>query len=117
MKNILIVENDINSTEINDFLNETSGYVFRKVSYEISVGEIITTNPNLIILDYLTTDGLSSELCLELKNNQQTKHIPVILISARKDLKQIAKDSCADAYILKPFDIPELENKVKKMAL
>jgi hypothetical protein len=49
---------------------------------EISIGPLV--------IDFLLHDRLGNELCLELKSNQHTSHIPVILYSASNNLTEIA---------------------------
>jgi DNA-binding response OmpR family regulator len=74
-------------------------------------------NPNLIVIDYLLGNGFGDELCLEIKSNSSTQQIPVILFSASHNLAQIAHDSCADAYINKPFDLIDFVELVGDLAL
>jgi len=69
------------------------------------------------LLDYLLHDGYGKEICLEIKNNPVTQHIPVIIFSAMTGLEEIAQDSCADAFLSKPFEMDDLEQMVDKMAL
>lgn len=59
----------------------------------------------LILMD----EGLSwcwgSMLCKELRENKHTAHIPIIMISAVREINDIAQDCGANAYIRKPFEI------------
>ena len=77
----------------------------------------IEIQPDLIISDIVMpgTDGF--ELCSRLKANELTKHIPVLLLSAREnlddDLKSLQKG--ADAYLKKPFDPATLFEKSKQL--
>jgi len=61
----------------------------------------------LILMDerlYWTT---GSSLCMELKKNPETAGIPVIMISAAQNIKDISKSCGADGFIKKPFDLYE----------
>ena len=49
-----------------------------------------------------------------LKSNPATSHIPVIIISAVRDIKEIAEAGLADGYLKKPFDLNELLAIVQK---
>jgi CheY-like chemotaxis protein len=73
--------------------------------------------PNIIVLDHLLDEGYGSDLCLLIKEHETTKHIPVILYSASHQIEQLAKISCADAYIPKPFDLFYFMEMVDKLAL
>jgi DNA-binding response OmpR family regulator len=75
-----------------------------------------TIKPDLILLDEILADQRGSALCRRLKNNDTTKHIPVVLISAMPDLKNLALECGADAYIEKPFDIETLVGVVRNFA-
>ncbi|GGH04237.1 hypothetical protein GCM10007415_45640 [Parapedobacter pyrenivorans] len=59
----------------------------------------------LILLDENLSWGWGSDLCRALRGNKETADIPVVLISALKDVDEIAEECGANAYIRKPFDI------------
>ncbi len=73
--------------------------------------------PDIIISDIMmpNTDGYT--VVQELKSDERTDHIPIILLTAKSDqaskLKGLKKG--ADAYLLKPFDKPELMIRMEKM--
>jgi putative two-component system response regulator len=71
--------------------------------------------PDLILLDIIMpgTDGF--EVCRQLKDDQLTKDIPVIFITAMDDLNHKTKgfDFGAVDYITKPFDITEVKARVR----
>ena len=59
--------------------------------------------------------NLSGEkIAKQLKDQEKTRHIPVIIMSASRKTEQTAKSAGADDYICKPFDIEELEEIVRK---
>jgi len=66
-----------------------------------------TQLPDSILLDIKMPDMDGYEVCRQLKNNERTKHIPIIMISAiHTDSKDLAKglETGADAYLAKPID-------------
>lgn len=77
----------------------------------------IEIQPDLIISDIVMPGADGFELCARLKTNEITKHIPVMLLTAREnhndDLKSIQKG--ADAYLKKPFDPATLFEKCKQL--
>lgn len=104
-KKILYIEDD---ADMVDFVSE----IMRYEAYEIitdsgkSMYKLLAENHvGLILMD----EGLSwcwgSNLCRELKTNQWTANIPIIMISAVREIDDIAKDCGANAYIRKPFDL------------
>lgn len=63
--------------------------------------------PNLIISDVMMPEMRGDELCQILKNDIETSHIPIILLTALNTDKNIIEglQSGADEYIVKPFNI------------
>jgi CheY-like chemotaxis protein len=64
--------------------------------------------PDLLLLDVWMSGVDGKDVCKKLKNANATKHIPVILISATKNIEQITKDSKADGFVSKPFQMSHL---------
>jgi len=66
----------------------------------------------LILMD----EGLSwcwgSSLCKELRSNEATSTIPIIMISAVREIDDIAQHCGANAYIRKPFEIYDVIDMV-----
>ena len=52
------------------------------------------------------------EVCWKIKATKKTKTIPVIIISASKDIEKSAIESGADGFLEKPFEMNELLAKV-----
>ncbi len=114
MKSILIIEDDEGTSDI-------LAYVIQDLELNailrpdvLSLSEIEKLNPDLILMDHWLRGAKGGDLCWKIKNNPATRHIPVILISALINVAQIARDSCADAYIEKPFDLLDIEKLIKK---
>jgi DNA-binding response OmpR family regulator len=70
-------------------------------------------NPQVIILDIKMPglDGL--EVCKLLKDKEQTRLIPIIVITGFEDNKIEALDRGADDFVNKPFDMAEIAIRVK----
>ena len=71
--------------------------------------------PDLILLDIMMPDIDGYEVCRRLKANEQTRHIPIIFITALGQEKDEAKglELGAVDYITKPFSIPIVKIRVK----
>ncbi|MCG6981815.1 MAG: response regulator [Deltaproteobacteria bacterium] len=70
-------------------------------------------NPQVIILDIKMPglDGL--EVCKLLKGKEQTRLIPIIVITGFEDNKMEALNRGADDFVNKPFDMAEIAIRVK----
>jgi DNA-binding response OmpR family regulator len=113
-KRVLIIEDDKDTSEMLGYLTEMLNFSYSASLSVLPASVIQILDPDLILLDNWVNGRSGSQLCLELKQNPLTSHIPVVLISAASNLELIAKDSRADHFIVKPFDIAELETAIVK---
>ncbi|UCB57593.1 MAG: response regulator [Candidatus Omnitrophota bacterium] len=83
---------------------------------EEGLKKVYQNRPDLILLDILIPriDGL--KLCRRLKDDDATKHIPIIIVSASagKNSKQKSQAAGADDLIVKPFEAKELLDKIAR---
>jgi DNA-binding response OmpR family regulator len=72
-------------------------------------------NPDLILLDLMLPKLDGYKVCRLLKFDERYKHIPILMLTAKTQEKDkiIGKETGADEYITKPFDMDELIKKVK----
>jgi CheY-like chemotaxis protein len=70
--------------------------------------------PDLLLLDVWMSGIDGRDVCKYLKSSEQTKHIPIIIISAAKDTESIGKEAGADDFISKPFQREHLLKVVAK---
>jgi DNA-binding response OmpR family regulator len=73
----------------------------------------LSLKPNLIIIDHLQQDSSSNKLCLELKANESTNKVPVLIMSTNKTLALIAENSREDAYLCYHLILLNLEQQSK----
>ena len=115
MKKILIVDDDTWLLDIlNMFLSE-EGYDVKICSDPMECISLATSyQPKLIFLDVFMRgqDGIS--ISKELKLQEVTKNIPVIIYSASNMDLEVLKDSHAEEFLQKPFEINDLLDKIKK---
>lgn len=114
-KTILVCDDDDGILDVVTIILNEMGY---KVIALCDSEEVLTfvehSPPDLILLDLWMPNISGEELTVKLKKNIKSQLIPIIIISASKDTEKIASDSGADDCLIKPFDIEELENMVKK---
>lgn len=77
------------------------------------------TIPDIIISDIMMAEMNGLEVCQQLKSDEKTDHIPIILLTARSDQKTKLSglEFGADAYLLKPFESDELKVTVHNLIL
>ena len=114
-KKVLICDDDEGIIDVIRIILEDKGYQVDICNDSRTIYKTIEKiKPNILLLDLWMPGLAGDEITRELKNNNTTKNIPIIIISASKDTEIVAKDSGAEGFICKPFDILEIEDVVKK---
>lgn len=115
MKNILVVDDDEDIRSLVVALLKLKGYCSSGVA-DLSVHQLPAI-PDLIVLDYLLAGKSGADICRALRQNEETKYTPVIMISALADAKEKCLDAGADEFMCKPFNVKEFVQCVKKVLL
>jgi two-component system phosphate regulon response regulator PhoB len=107
MGKILIVDDDVVNRDILKTRLEAAGYaVSEAANGEEGITLAQKSHPDLIILDVMMpkVDGLLA--CRILKTNEQTKAIPIVMLTARSQQLEEMRgwESGADEYLTKPCD-------------
>ena len=102
---ILIIEDDDDTSDMLTVIADQLDLNVVTSTEILSISEILSIAPNLILLDHWVGIQLGSKLCLDLKSDTRTQHIPIIIMSAVPNIDRIATDSCANAYFEKPFEV------------
>lgn len=112
---ILIVDDDPGTIEILSMILLNAGYeVIADPNAELLFLET-GINPDLVLMDNQVGEKCGALLCHELKQNEKTKKIPIVLISGIDDLQRLAESACADDFLTKPFSIKNLLQKVEPL--
>ncbi len=118
MKKIIIVDDTIELLELSKRLLEKRGYTILTLSDSRGAFALIQKEkPDLVIMDMLMPDKDGAEICKELKNDPALKKIPVILSTGQMlEQSEIASPETigADDYLMKPFEIEDLLEKINK---
>ena len=111
MKKLLIFEDDPQLFELLKMILKPKGYtvVHRSDCYDVCA-VVKEDKPDLILMDLRIPDVGGAAATEALKGDAETKDIPVIILSADAKTKEIAAICGADGYIVKPFEVTDLEN-------
>ncbi|MEJ7823168.1 MAG: response regulator [Chitinophagaceae bacterium] len=97
---------------------ETKSYEVNTIADpRLLVAQLKHNKPDIAILDiFLNGMGDGREICRSLKSDNETKNIPVILMSSDYKVLEYYKESLADAMIPKPFKIGELIQVIESLS-
>ncbi|MEK6581513.1 MAG: response regulator transcription factor [Nitrospirota bacterium] len=115
-KKILIVDDEPDLAELVSYNLKKEGFEVSSASDgEEALKKIRKGNFNLVILDLMLPGIQGMELCRILRNDPKTKHLPIIMLTAKgEDVDKIlVLEMGADDYIAKPFSPRELVARVK----
>lgn len=73
--------------------------------------------PYLVLTDVMMPEMSGTELCSEIKDSEETRHIPVVLVTskAEREMKIAGLEIGADDYVTKPFHPRELLARVRSL--
>jgi DNA-binding response OmpR family regulator len=113
---ILIIEDEPD-------IAESLRYNFEREKYKTTIAEsgekglriALETIPSLIILDLMLPGMNGIELCRRLRREDETKKIPIIMLTAKatETDKIVGLETGADDYVVKPFSIKEVLARVR----
>jgi two-component system phosphate regulon response regulator PhoB len=114
--NLLVVEDDEDILNLLAYNLRAAGYgvVSCKDGYE-ALAEARSQTPDLVILDLMLPGLDGFEVCRELKRGAETRHIPVIMLTARGEEidRIVGLELGADDYVVKPFSPRELILRIR----
>jgi DNA-binding response OmpR family regulator len=113
-KKILILDDDSDILEILTIVLSEAGYETRALTHGETVLEDITNfQPDLVLMDVMLGSMDGRAICKDIKQNEVTSHLPVILISGTHDLaRSLHLSGAPDDFVAKPFGIQYLLAKV-----
>lgn len=118
MYTILVADDDEDLLGALDFVLKQKGYNVEQA--KDGAETIVKTRklkPDLILLDIMMPDLDGFTTCRELKNKEETKRIPIIMLTARGEAEDIktAFKAGANDYIVKPFMMEKVLGKIEKL--
>ena len=113
---VLIIEDEPDIRKTIDYnLSKESFEVVQAASIQEGEKALASNKIDVVILDLMLPDGSGLTLCRDIKSEPKTKHIPVIILTAKTEEvdRVVGFELGADDYVTKPFSIRELILRVK----
>jgi len=116
-KCILAIEDSkVDSTLLLSILNKKYSRVLVAENATTGLEMALTNDPDLIVLDYNLPDIKGGEVLQKLKEDEKTRHIPVIVLTAEGTSDNICESfsNHAECFLLKPIDRKRLISEIDK---
>jgi two-component system phosphate regulon response regulator PhoB len=113
---VLIVEDEAPLAELLRYNFEAEGFVVSHAGSGEEAELIVSEErPDLVVLDWMLPSVSGVELCRRLRARQDTRSIPILMLTARGEESDRIRglSTGADDYVVKPFSLPELMARVK----
>ncbi|MEO8933206.1 MAG: response regulator [Xanthomarina sp.] len=114
MYKILVVDDDRIIGEMLKFMLSSKGY-FALISNrpEETTRNIIDHKIDLVILDQFIFGVSGMNVCKQLKENESTGHVPVLMMSADISVAEMCLAAGASDFMAKPFEMKTLFSKIE----
>lgn len=113
-KKIMIADDDEGILEMMSTMLELEGYDVTAVSDGTGLVDMNENLPDLLLLDIWMSGSDGRDICRQLKQSPHTGHLPILLVSASRDVERSALASGANGFIAKPFDMHVFLEKVRE---
>ena len=115
MAKILVIDDDPDVRKVMGVMLKKEGYEVKTASRREEALEILENEkPSLILLDVLLSGSDGRELCREIKTNEATRDIPIIMLSGHPGASQQFESYGANDFIAKPFQTESLLEKLSR---
>ena len=121
MKSVLVIDDDADIRELISWKLTNAGYntmaaADGEAGLAAATGaEGAAPGPDLILVDWMMPKMTGIEVCRALRENPQTAHIPIILLTAKAEEAEVERGFAVgvDDYIVKPFSPREMLGRIQ----
>jgi DNA-binding response OmpR family regulator len=114
LKTIMIADDDPGILDAIEIMLEFEGYQVRSMQNGAALLTMENSFPDLLLLDIWMSGTDGRDICRHLKQRADTCKIPIVLISASKDIENSAIEAGADDFLAKPFEMDDLLKKIER---
>lgn len=111
----MIADDDPGIVDAVEMLLEFEGYSVTSTVDGATVLDMKDELPDLLLLDIWMSGEDGREICRQLKTMATLKDIPVIMISASRDIRESALAAGADDFLAKPFEMDDLLRRIERL--
>lgn len=115
-RRILVVEDEAPIRDMLCFVLEQNGYQASVAEdFAAAINNLVEPYPDLVLLDWMLPGGSGIQIAKKMKQHELTRHIPIIMITARGEEEDKVRglEVGADDYVTKPFSPKELMARIK----
>ena len=108
MPSILLVDDERDLLSLLDFNLRAAGFeTLLATSGEQALSHLRRRIPDIVLLDLMLPDVPGTEVCRQLKSDPRTRHVPVVMLTAKGEEvdRVVGFELGADDYVTKPFSV------------
>ncbi len=116
MTSVLLVDDERDLLSLLDFNYRAAGFeTLLATTGEQALAHLRRRIPDMVLLDLMLPDVPGTEVCRQLKSDPRTRHVPVVMLTAKGDEvdRVVGFELGADDYVTKPFSVRELVLRLK----
>jgi two-component system, OmpR family, phosphate regulon response regulator PhoB len=113
---VLLVDDERDLLSLLDFNLRAAGFeTLLATTGEQALAHLRRRVPDLVLLDVMLPDVSGTELCRQVKSDPRTRHVPVVMLTAKGEEvdRVVGFEIGADDYVTKPFSVRELILRLK----
>jgi len=105
LKKVMIADDDPAIVDFLEIMLQFEGYDVSSTLNGASLLDMSNGIPDLLLMDIWMSDIDGRDICRHLKQRESTRNLPIVMISASKDIERSAMESGADDFLSKPFEM------------
>src|ERR1700679_397878 len=106
-KKVLVIETARDVRDIVSLILEEAGFKCLGMPEPEGIEQVREFDPDVILVDEFVNSKPGHRVCNRIKQNEELRHLPVIILSTANNIELIAKECNANDYVGKPFDVEE----------